>query len=140
MKFRPAASPKGANVFPNTLCVPFSSHFEKRSLATRFFPPMALVMGALLFSLYHMRIVQLVPTFTLGIALGYLALRADSVLPCMLAHFVNNAIALVVTRGDAPPIARAVTEHPHVALGVFVTLCVMGLWLASGHSWRPRRE
>ena len=106
-----------------------------RGLATRFFPLVAILAGALVFSLYHLRIVQLVPTFTLGLLLGFLALRADSAVPGMIAHFVNNAIALVVARGDAPPIASAFGHHPNVAVvgcGIATTL---GLVLATG--WRP---
>ncbi|HLL23635.1 MAG TPA: CPBP family intramembrane glutamic endopeptidase, partial [Kofleriaceae bacterium] len=67
-----------------------------RGLATRLPRIAAIVLGAAVFSLYHMRVVQLVPTFTLGLVLGYLALRARSALPGVLAHFSNNAIALLV--------------------------------------------
>ena len=38
-----------------------------RGLATRFIVPFAILIAALIFSLYHLRIVQLVPTFTLGL-------------------------------------------------------------------------
>lgn len=87
-----------------------------RGLATRFIMPFALVLAALVFSLYHLRVVQLVPTFTLGLLLGYLALRADSAIPGMVAHFTNNTIALLVARGEAEPIADAFGAQPEVAL------------------------
>lgn len=109
-----------------------------RGLATRFFPLAAVLVGALVFSLYHLRIVQLVPTFSLGLVLGYLALRADSAVPGMLAHLLNNTIALLVARGDAPPIASAFGSHPHIALAGCAVASAMGLVLATG--WRPPRE
>jgi sodium transport system permease protein len=109
-----------------------------RGLATRFFPLAAVLAGALVFSLYHLRIVQLVPTFSLGLMLGYLALRADSALPGMLAHFLNNTIALLVARGDAPPVAHAFGTHPHIALAGCAVATAMGLVLATG--WRAPRE
>ena len=103
-----------------------------RGLATRFFPLIAIAIGAVVFSLYHLRVVQLVPTFTLGLALGYLAIRADSVLPGMLAHFANNAIALVIARGDVPPVASAFGSHPSIALAGCAVATSMGLVLATG--------
>jgi sodium transport system permease protein len=110
-----------------------------RGLATRFFLPFAIVIAALVFSAYHMRVVQLVPTFTLGVMLGYIAVRADSALPGMLAHFVNNAIALVIARGDVPPVASALARHPAVATACFASTLVAGLVLVSG-GWERRRE
>lgn len=109
-----------------------------RALATRFFPLAAVVLGAVVFSVYHLRVVQLVPTFTLGLLLGYLALRADSALPGMLAHFVNNTVALVVARGDAPPVANVFGGHPELALAGCAIATTLGLYLATG--WRPNRE
>jgi sodium transport system permease protein len=109
-----------------------------RGLATRFFPLAAVFVGAIVFSLYHLRIVQLVPTFTLGLVLGYLAMRADSVLPGMIAHFTNNAIALVIVRGDAPPLATVFGTYPGVSLVGCGIATTMGLVLATG--WRPARQ
>jgi membrane protease YdiL (CAAX protease family) len=108
-----------------------------RALATRFFPLVAVLLGALVFSVYHLRVVQLVPTFTLGLLLGYLALRADSALPGMLAHFMNNAIALVVARGDAPPIAHIFGRYPGLAFAGCAIATTLGLFLVTG--WRPQR-
>jgi membrane protease YdiL (CAAX protease family) len=108
-----------------------------RALATRFFPLVAVLLGALVFSLYHLRVVQLVPTFTLGLLFGYLALRADSALPGMLAHFVNNAVALVIARGDAPPVANVFGRYPSLALAGCAIATTLGLFLATG--WRPQR-
>jgi sodium transport system permease protein len=109
-----------------------------RGLATRFVPLAAVLVGAIVFSLYHLRIVQLVPTFTLGLVLGYLALRADSAVPGMIAHLLNNTIALVVARGDVPPIAHAFGSHPYIALAGCAGATAMGLMLATG--WRPPRK
>ncbi len=109
-----------------------------RGLATRFFPLAAVLVGAIVFSLYHLRIVQLVPTFTLGLVLGYLALRADSAVPGMIAHLLNNTIALVVARGDVPPIAHAFGSHPYIALAGCAAATTMGLMLATG--WRLRKH
>jgi sodium transport system permease protein len=98
-----------------------------RGLSTRFIVPFAILAGAILFSAYHLRVVQLVPTFTLGLVLGFLAMRADSALPGMVAHFMNNTIALLVARGDMSPLAGAIGGHPNVSLVVFAMATTSGI-------------
>jgi sodium transport system permease protein len=109
-----------------------------RGLATRFFPLAAVLVGALVFSLYHLRVVQLVPTFTLGLLLGYLALRADSAVPGMIAHLLNNTIALLVARGDWPSLAHAFGSYPVLAFAGCAIATSMGVLMTTG--WRPPRR
>ncbi len=110
-----------------------------RGLATRFIAPFAIAIAAAVFSLYHLRVVQLLPTFTLGLALGYLALRADSALPGMLAHLVNNTAALLVARGDVPAVASGLAHHPSVAVVGLVIVFVLGVALVIGGAPRVER-
>ncbi len=51
--------------------------------------------GGLLFALYHCSAVQLVYQFIYGAILTALALKANSSLPTMLAHFLNNFAVLL---------------------------------------------
>ena len=101
-----------------------------RGLATAMPWPLAAVSSAAVFSLFHMSIVQAVPTFLLGIALGIIATRARSVFPTMLAHAINNAVAITLSRDDFSGAADAITSNPEVALGAGVALTVTGLALA----------
>lgn len=57
----------------------------------------ALVCGAL-FALYHQSPVQTIYQFCCGFAYALLAVKAGSVLPSMLAHFINNAYILILTK------------------------------------------
>ncbi len=50
----------------------------------------AVLISALLFALYHQSLVQFVYQFIYGVALAYLAISAKSIIPCMIAHFLNN--------------------------------------------------
>src|SRR6185295_18795242 len=52
-----------------------------RSLGRRQALAVAAAISALVFSAYHLSPVQALPTFTLGVVLGAIAIRADSVLP-----------------------------------------------------------
>ena len=81
----------------------------------------ALVCGAL-FSLYHQNPVQTAYQFCCGFAYALLALRAGSVLPTILAHFLNNAFILILNK-------CGVTAFP---ISVFIPLMIVsGLCLVT---------
>lgn len=63
-----------------------------------------IVLAGILFGLYHLRPTQLLPLAVLGIYLGYLTWRTGSLLPAIVVHFVNNALAVVIARyAEASP-------------------------------------
>ena len=51
----------------------------------------ALVLSALLFALIHVNPWQLLPAFTAGLILAWLAVETGSLVPCIFAHAVNNS-------------------------------------------------
>ncbi len=53
----------------------------------------AVVCSALLFGLYHGNLVQFVFAFIAGLAMAYVDVRTESLLPSLLIHFCNNFIA-----------------------------------------------
>ncbi|MDE5933876.1 MAG: ABC transporter permease [Lachnospiraceae bacterium] len=57
----------------------------------------AIGMVALLFGIYHMSLVKLIPTGFLGLVICYVAYKADSIYPAMLMHFLNNAFSVLIS-------------------------------------------
>lgn len=57
---------------------------------------------ALCFALYHGSVSQLVYQFIYGLGLGVLALKAKSIIPTIIAHFVNNFMALALEYFKVP--------------------------------------
>lgn len=57
----------------------------------------AIAIVAVLFGLYHMSLVKLIPTGLLGFVLCYVAYRTDSIYPAMLMHFLNNAFSVLIS-------------------------------------------
>lgn len=106
-----------------------------RGFATRLTPAPAVVLAAAMFSVYHLRLVQLLPTFTLGLVFGMLALRAGSAIPTMIAHFLNNAIALAVARREAPEVTDVLASYPVATFAVCAALTGAGIGIAAA----PRR-
>jgi membrane protease YdiL (CAAX protease family) len=70
-----------------------------------------------LFSLFHQNPAQTIYQFCCGVAYALVALRSGSVLPTMLAHFLNNAVIILLTK-------FSVTLSPIII--VFSGVCLLG--------------
>jgi membrane protease YdiL (CAAX protease family) len=68
----------------------------------------------------------------LGLVYGYIALRSRSVIPTMIAHFLNNYIALGVQRSDLPFLTRLFNAHPVALISVASGATVAGVILVAG--------
>jgi len=55
----------------------------------------AVVMSALLFSLFHLNPWQMPATFVLGLLLGWLMLRTNNILVAIIGHSINNSLVLL---------------------------------------------
>jgi sodium transport system permease protein len=77
------------------LCEEFAFRgFILSGLRHRFRPWPAILLTSLLFALYHMNVFQALPAFVLGVILGILTVRSNSLLPSMMLHFLNNAVVM----------------------------------------------
>jgi sodium transport system permease protein len=101
-----------------------------RGLATRMPAALAVVLSAAVFSLYHLIPIQMVATLPLGLALGLLAVRSDSIVPTMIVHALNNAIAVVIARGEVPVLGQWIGGHPNASLATAVIVVIIGLAVA----------
>jgi len=68
-----------------------------RGMAKKINPNIALVVSALLFAIVHMNIPQGINAFFLGLVVGFIYLRSGSIYLSIIAHLVNNLLALSVT-------------------------------------------
>jgi sodium transport system permease protein len=68
--------------------------FILTGLQRRFRPRTAVLLSSFLFSLLQMNVFQFLPTFVLGVVLGYLTTRCGSILPAMLFHLLYNTLLL----------------------------------------------
>ncbi|MBK6910780.1 MAG: CPBP family intramembrane metalloprotease [bacterium] len=97
----------------------------------------AILIVAGIFALLHMNPYRLLPTFVLGVLLGYLAVSSGSIFPAMLGHFVNNALSYLVFRfGDAiEALGWAASEDsawvPWPWMAVGITLLAIGIRLVA---------
>ncbi len=84
----------------------------------------AVLISGALFSLFHGNPEQTLYQFLCGAALALLAQRAGSILPGMLAHFLNNAVILIMESCGAD--LNALSLGGTVALYVVSGACLVG--------------
>ena len=58
----------------------------------------AVLLCGALFSLYHQNPAQTIYQFCCGVAFALMAIRAKSVYPTVISHFVNNAVIILLTK------------------------------------------
>lgn len=102
-----------------------------RGLAARSSWWVGVLGSAVVFAAYHVVVAQMIGVLPIALALGVLAIRSGSVVPGMLAHLINNVIALLLTRDQLPALSRWVDAQPHVALAVAAVVFTGGLALSA---------
>lgn len=50
----------------------------------------AIIIGGVLFGIYHIRLTQVIPLAVIGILLAWVVWKSDSLFPAMAGHFINN--------------------------------------------------
>ena len=91
----------------------------------------AVLISGALFSLFHHNPEQTIYQFICGCCFALLALRAGSILPGVVAHFLNNATVLVLTAIFSPGGADiAFTDI--MPMPAFITLCVLSALCLAG--------
>lgn len=70
---------------------------------TRYSPAKSIVWSAVIFGVMHLNPVQTVGATVLGLVLGWLYYRTQSLWPCIFLHFVNNGIGSLGLYFDESP-------------------------------------
>src|SRR5699024_4312775 len=58
----------------------------------------AIIISGIIFGMFHLQATHLLPLIVIGILLGYLAWIAESIIPAIAAHFLNNAGSVFLVR------------------------------------------
>lgn len=87
----------------------------------------AVLLNGALFALYHQNPAQTIYQFCCGTAFAFMAIRAGSILPTVVSHFINNALILTLTKYNLTTFSPTVLI---VIMSVSV-LCLLGslAWL-----------
>jgi sodium transport system permease protein len=102
-----------------------------RSIGRRTSLIAAAAISAAVFSAYHLSLVQALPTLTLGMMLAVIAIRADSIAPAIVAHALNNALAIAVSRDALPWMTDWLGRHPVAGLAGCTVATAGGIMVAA---------
>ena len=69
------------------------------------------------------------PTACFGVLLAHATLTTGSVIPGMVMHALNNAMALLLAADAWPGLASTMTARPALFLAGSLALCAMGIVL-----------
>ena len=89
---------------------------------------LAIVISAVLFSAAHFNPAQMPHTFLIGLLLGWMYWRTDSIVPGVVFHWVNNTVAYVLYNFYPDPdltLADLFGSQQHVLMAVGFSLCIL---------------
>ncbi|RAK70720.1 hypothetical protein DLM85_01910 [Hymenobacter edaphi] len=108
-------------------------------------PARAILQSGLVFGVFHLNPAQALSAGLLGLLLGWVYWRTDSLLACMWLHFLNNAAAWTLEQlpafrrydsvADLLPRGGALV----FTLAALLGLLALGIWLLAGLT-RPARR
>ena len=91
-------------------------------------PWLGIAISALLFSAAHLNPAQLPHTFLVGLLLGWMYYRTDSIVPGVVYHWVNNTVAYVMYNLYPNPdmtLADLFGSEQRVLMAVGFSLCIL---------------
>lgn len=101
-------------------------------------PWVAIAQSALLFGLFHMNPAQIISAGIMGLLVGWLYYRTQSLLLCIVVHALNNMIALLGSLSSK----KSLVAQPHEAFGSWMGYGIGLLFCAlliSLFIWRVRQ-
>lgn len=95
-------------------------------------PALAFGLSTLLFAAYHVDPVHVVSILPTAMFLGWVRWQSGSIWPAVLAHFVNNALAIIVAQSMGPDSPTDALPLGIALAGLGVTVLVAGFarWFA----------
>ena len=104
----------------------------------------AVFMSALLFALFHLNPWQFPTTFVLGLLLGWIMLRTNSILLVILGHSINNALVLLtITYWEiiqSHPIYLMEKKDLYYTSALVVLLSTVLFYLFSLNWWKKKKK
>lgn len=89
---------------------------------------LAILVSSLLFGIAHQMLQQSIAAFAVGMLIGYLSIKTNSIFPCMAYHLVHNSLPLLVAtwmaeHGGITGLAEVSTESLHYGWPL-VSVCI----------------
>lgn len=128
----------GGTIFTIVLVAPFTEELFFRGLILggfllRYRASVSILVSALMFAVLHLNPWQAIPAIAAGLFLGWVFHRTRSLVPCLVGHLVNNALAVaaVAAMPKLQDLPKAEFSAPGFATGI--VLAGIGVQLLRRH-------
>lgn len=104
---------------------------------------MMIAVSALLFSVVHMNPAQMPHAFVIGLLLGWMYYRTQSIVPGVAFHWANNTIAYILFKLYPDPDIRLIDvlgSQQHVLLAVVFSLLILLPAIYQLHLWMRKTQ
>jgi len=81
---------------------------------------MAIIVSGFIFGAYHLQITNILPLSFLGIMLAYVTYISDSLIPAMVAHFVNNGGQVIASSFYPQMLEESITPETELPWALIV--------------------
>ena len=98
----------------------------------------SLILSGFLFGAYHLQPTKLLPLALLGFYFAYLTWRTGSLIPAMIAHFCQNAFAVIISNVYAVSPDRTVAELDTIVTPWYLALLAAIFFMGVVYLFRKR--
>lgn len=106
------------------ICEEFAMRCCSLQLLKKYGKGFAVVAVSIIFGILHGNIVQFIFAFTVGLVLGFITVRTDSVVPAIFIHALNNGMSVVEMTLNYAVGSEKISSR--------VTVVIYLLWMAAG--------
>lgn len=98
-----------------------------KALLQQYKPTTAILLSALLFGIFHINPVQIIPAFLIGLLLAWIYYKTASLIPCILMHVINNSLSVYASYKypDADYIDEIITGTPYLIMACTSTVVLV---------------
>ena len=57
----------------------------------------SILITSIIFALFHIDLGAIIPVLILGLSIGWIKIKTDSLLPCIGIHIIQNSLAIILS-------------------------------------------
>lgn len=90
----------------------------------------AILVSSILFSMFHLNLVQFINPVLMGIVLAFMAIKSKSIFPSMIAHIFNNTLAFAATGITSlkMPMLEGIFGFIYLSIGITALIIFVALY------------
>jgi len=84
----------------------------------------AIIVSSILFSMFHLNLVQFVNPVIMGVVLGFIAIKSKSIVPSIIAHIFNNSITFIALEISLlkMPLVQSIFSVTYLFIGILALI------------------